>query len=312
MTAMLHKNALVEPGAKIGNGTKIWAFVHILPGASIGKNCNICDGVFIENHVKIGDRVTIKCGVQVWDGITIENDVFIGPNATFTNDPFPRSKKYQNSVVKTLIKEGASIGANATILPGISIGKNAMIGAGAVVLKSVPPNAIVVGNPARIVGYANTEKYVEQSPTVDKNKHLAIGRKSIVTGVKLFSFPVFNDIRGSLSVGDFSSNVPFKPKRFFTVYNVPSKETRGEHAHKKCKQFLICLYGSVQIFVDDGRNRQEFHLDKPSLGLYIPGGIWATQFNYSDNAVLLVFASESYHADDYIRDYDEYLMYVNI
>lgn len=146
-----HPNALVE-SEKIGDKTRIWAFAHVLPGAVIGEECNICDGVFVENDVKIGDRVTVKCGVQIWDGITIENDVFIGPNATLTNDPFPRSKKYPDVFPKTLLKRNCSLGANCTILPGLTIGENAMVGAGAVVTKDVPDHAIVVGNPARIVG----------------------------------------------------------------------------------------------------------------------------------------------------------------
>ena len=133
----IHPNALCESN-QIGPGTRIWAFAHVLPKASIGADCNICDGVFVENDVVIGDRVTIKCGVQVWDGVTIEDDVFIGPNVTFTNDPFPRSKVYPEAFARTTIGAGASIGANATILPGLHIGVSAMIGAGAVVTRSVP------------------------------------------------------------------------------------------------------------------------------------------------------------------------------
>jgi len=148
--AYIHPNALVENGVALGDGTRVWAFVHILPGAVIGGECNICDHVFIEGDVVIGDRVTIKCGVQVWDGLRIENDVFIGPNATFTNDPFPRSKQ-QFDLRFTNVKAGATIGANATILPGITIGEKAMVGAGAVVTKDVPPNTLVLGNPARVV-----------------------------------------------------------------------------------------------------------------------------------------------------------------
>jgi UDP-2-acetamido-3-amino-2,3-dideoxy-glucuronate N-acetyltransferase len=152
-----HPQALVESD-RIGAGTRVWAFAHVLPGATIGAECNICDGVFVENDVTVGDRVTVKCGVQLWDGVTLEDDVFVGPNATFTNDLFPRSGQHPDAYARTLVRRGASIGANATILAGTTIGPNAMIGAGAVVTKSVPPNAIVVGNPARIVGYSNSER----------------------------------------------------------------------------------------------------------------------------------------------------------
>ena len=142
----LHPDSLVET-TRIGKGTRIWAFAHILPGAEIGGDCNICDGVFIENDVVVGNRVTVKCGVQLWDGVRLEDDVFVGPNATFTNDLFPRSKRHPVSFPKTVVRRGASIGGNATILPGLTIGMNAMVGAGAVVTRDVPPNAIVVGNP---------------------------------------------------------------------------------------------------------------------------------------------------------------------
>jgi UDP-GlcNAc3NAcA epimerase len=149
----IHKHALVEPGAQIGERTRVWAFAHILPGAKIGADCNICDHVFIENDVLVGNRVTIKCGVQLWDGLRVEDDVFIGPNATFTNDIFPRSKQYPEKFLQTHIRTGASIGANATILAGVTVGEKAMVGAGAVVTKDIPAYAIVVGNPARIIRY---------------------------------------------------------------------------------------------------------------------------------------------------------------
>lgn len=147
---LIHPQALVESGS-IGAGTRCWAFCHILPGAVIGQDCNICDHTFIENDVVVGDRVTIKCGVFLWDGLRIEDDAFIGPNATFTNDAFPRSKQYPEQWPVTTVRQGASIGANATILPGLTIGEGAMVGAGAVVTKDVPPHAVVAGNPAHVV-----------------------------------------------------------------------------------------------------------------------------------------------------------------
>ena len=143
----------------IGSGTSIWQFCVVLPGAKIGSYCNICSHCFIENNVTIGHRVTVKCGVQLWDGLQIEDDVFIGPNVTFTNDMRPRSKKLPDEFLPTIIRKGASIGANATIVPGVEIGVGAMVGAGAVVTKSVLAGTTVVGNPAReIKNETNTNK----------------------------------------------------------------------------------------------------------------------------------------------------------
>jgi dTDP-4-dehydrorhamnose 3,5-epimerase len=146
----VHKLADVHT-THIGNETRIWQFCIVFADAKIGSGCNICSHVLIENDVIVGDNVTVKSGVQLWDGLRVGNNVFIGPNATFTNDKFPRSKQYPNEFLKTIISDGVSIGAGAVILPGITIGENAMIGAGAVVTKDIPPNTIVVGNPARVI-----------------------------------------------------------------------------------------------------------------------------------------------------------------
>lgn len=141
--------------SQVGSDTRIWQFSVIMKGAIIGKNCNICAHTLIESDVIIGDNVTIKSGVFLWDGTRIGNNVFIGPNATFTNDRYPRSKVYPDKFLSILVEDGASIGANATILAGIVIGANAIVGAGSVVTKNIPPNAVVVGNPARIIRIVN-------------------------------------------------------------------------------------------------------------------------------------------------------------
>ena len=228
-----------------------------------------------------------------------------GQNATFCNDKFPRSKAYSDQPVRTVIEKNASIGANATILPGITISENAMVGAGAVVTKSIPANAIVTGNPAKIIGYVNT---------TDENDAIYVSdiampiqqQKTRVKNVTLHTFPIIDDLRGSLSVGEFEKHIPFSPKRYFLVFDVGSAEIRGEHAHKSCHQFLICIRGACSVVVDDGQHREEFRLSSPNQGLYLPPMVWGIQYDYTPDAMLLVFASHYYDASDYIRDYSEY------
>lgn len=151
---MIHELSDVKT-KKIGEDTNIWQFCVVFPNAEIGSNCNICANVLIENDVIIGNNVTIKSGVQVWDGITLEDNVFVGPNVTFTNDLFPRSKNPDWKLSKTVVKKGASIGANSTIIAGHIIGENAMVGAGSVVTHDIPDNELWVGNPARFVRKIN-------------------------------------------------------------------------------------------------------------------------------------------------------------
>lgn len=296
---MIHNISDVQTSA-IGEGTSIWQYCVILAGASIGANCNICSHVFIENDVIIGDRVTVKCGVQLWDGMRVENDVFIGPNATFTNDPLPRSRKRPDIFSETVIRAGASIGANATVLPGLSIGRNAMVAAGSVVTRDVPAHAIVKGNPARITGYMHkasggaTDEIPGKTPPS-------------LRGVELIRLRKVSDLRGDLLAIEFSKDIPFKVSRMFTVMNVPSHHVRGEHAHKECHQLLICLQGTVTVAADNGNERAEWLLSKPDIGLHILPYTWAAQYRYSPDAVLAVFASHPYDADDYIRNYEEYL-----
>ena len=302
MSAFIHPQALCESAA-VGEGTRIWAFAHVLPGARLGRDCNICDGVFVENDVIVGDRVTVKCGVQLWDGVRLEDDVFVGPNATFSNDRFPRSRQRPQAFAQTWVKRGASIGANATLLPGITIGPGAMIGAGAVVLRSVPANAIVVGNPARIVGYTHTTSVELDSGSVAPAMMPAPGQ---VRGVEPKRLTQAVDMRGSLAAAEVDRELPFVPQRCFMVYDVPSAEVRGEHAHRQCAQFLVCVHGQVSALVDDGRERAQYRLDRPDVGLFVPPMIWGTQYRYSADAVLLVLASHPYDAADYIRDYAEF------
>lgn len=146
---MIH--SLADCKAYIPENSNVWQFCILLPDAKVGSNCNICSHCLVENDVVIGDNVTIKCGVQLWDGIRVEDNVFIGPNVTFTNDKYPRSKQYPEKFWRTIIKKGASIGAGAVVLCGITIGERAMIAAGSVVTKDVPAGELWMGNPAKFV-----------------------------------------------------------------------------------------------------------------------------------------------------------------
>ena len=302
-SSFIHELADVQ-SSQIGLGTRIWQFCVVLPNAKIGEHCNICSHCFIENDVVLGNRVTVKCGVQLWDGLRVEDDVFIGPNVTFTNDKYPKSKVHPESYLSTIIKNGVSIGANATLLPGITIGENAVVAAGAVVTQDVPENAIVKGVPAKITGYSDTFLHPDYMIGVKKGEKY--------TGPALYSLSTVQDIRGNLVVGECAKELPFEPKRIFMVYDVPNSKVRGAHAHKECHQFLIATHGSVNVILDDGEFREEYMLSDASIGLHIKPGVWGVQYKYSKNAVLLVLASHGYQASDYIRDYNEFLLWKKV
>lgn len=212
-----------------------------------------------------------------------------------------------------VVRDNAIIDAAAVIGSGVTIGQGAWVRPGAVVLKSVPANAIVEGNPARVVGYRDgagalgrpAPKHID----VESLGHLPRPSK-VDLGVgqsALFLMRRIADARGALSVGEVPTEVPFSPARYFVVFDVPSLELRGEHAHRQCQQFLICLHGSCRVLLDDGESRCEVTLDRPDMGVFMPEMIWGTQYRYTPDAVLLVFASRTYEADDYIRTYEEFM-----
>ena len=180
-----------------------------------------------------------------------------------------------------------------------------MIGAGAVVTRSVPAFAIVGRQSRAIVGYVDSEDRGRTLPgaSTEEPAHSA---QAAVPGVQVVELPLVHDMRGDLSVGEFGKSIPFEPRRYFVVFDVPSREIRGEHAHKTCHQFLVCVRGTCSVVVDDGVRRRELLLDRPNVGVLIPAGVWATQYKYSPDAVLLVFASEYYDPGDYIRSYSEF------
>jgi acetyltransferase-like isoleucine patch superfamily enzyme/dTDP-4-dehydrorhamnose 3,5-epimerase-like enzyme len=277
-----------------------------MAGAIIGEDCNICDGVFVESGVRIGNRVTLECGARLCEGVILEDEVRVGPNVTFCNDKFPIGTRSPDGARRSIVRKNATVGANAVILPGVMIGSFATVGAGAVVIRSVPSYAIAVGNPARIVGY------VESKSAIPKKDQLASdatreAADTGVRGVRSYEMPLIKDMRGSLTVGEFKRRLPFIPKRYFFVFDVPSREIRGEHAHRACHQFLICARGRLSVVADDGQHRREFALDRPTIGLYLPPMVWAIQYKFSADAILIVFCSDYYDPNDYIRDYAEFL-----
>lgn len=214
-----------------------------------------------------------------------------------------------------VIRSRARLDAASVITPGVTIGQGAWIKPGAVVTNSVPPNAIIEGNPGEIVGYRSSMKSSDSQladPVLIDVKNFQDIEKPAqipleVGGSVLYLMRRVTDVRGSLTVGEVPTEVPFIPKRYFLCFDVPSVELRGEHAHKYCQQFLICAHGSCRILLDDGDRRCELTLDRPDVGVFMPELIWGTQYRYSADAVLLVFASRPYEADDYLRTYEEFL-----
>lgn len=276
----VHPAALLETDS-VGEGTRVGAFAHVEAGAALGR------------------RVTVGSGARLGGGVRTEDDVAIGPNAVFATDDAAGDRP-------TTLKQGCSVGANATVLPGTTVGARAVVRPGAVVTRDVPPFAIVAGNPASIRGYVAAPAVVpEPSTTGDSAAAAEVG------GARLVELPTVHDMRGRMAVAEFDAQLPFVPKRCFIVYDVPSEEIRGEHAHVALHEVVICVRGSVRAVVDDGRRRAELLLDSPSRGLYLPPRVWRTLYRYSRDAMLVVLASEVYRPGDYVRDYDTFLRLVD-
>ena len=277
---LIHPQALCESDT-IGDNTRISAFTHILRGARIGSDCDISDHVFVDSDVVVGDRVTVSCGVQLWNGLRVGDDVVIGPNVTFAYDKHPIAR-HEPEKTLTHLGRGASIGGGVTIVTGRRVGARALVVAGSVVTHDVPAKAIVSGNPARIVGYVDTMRPVKESHPLGRDVGAVIATG--VQGVTLHRLLMVEDLRGNLSVGEFPGQIPFVPQRYFIVFDVPGKDVRGEHAHKQCHQFLVCVRGSMSVVVDDGRMSEEILLDGPNIGLYVPPMVWALQYKYRQMA----------------------------
>jgi UDP-2-acetamido-3-amino-2,3-dideoxy-glucuronate N-acetyltransferase len=299
----VHPQALCESRA-IGSGARIEAFAQVHESAIIGCDTRVASHAIIPRGVILGDRVVVSSGVHLPEGSRIEDDVFLGPNVAFTSARAARPG--EGRVEAAIVSRGAVVAANATVLAGAPIGMNSVVGAGAVVTRAVPPNAVVVGNPARITGYVDSRS-ADDAPEAPAHERETGTRASRVRDVTLHRLPVVRDMRGSLTVGEFPADLPFQPRRYFLVFDVPNKEIRGEHAHRICHLLLSCVRGACSVVVDDGSNREEFRLDQPTIGLHLPPMVWGIQYNYTTDAVLLAFASHAYDPDDYIRDYPQFL-----
>ncbi|MHA7197724.1 WxcM-like domain-containing protein [Arthrobacter alkaliphilus] len=223
---------------------------------------------------------------------------------TFVSDNREAETVSKDGNLRTVIEAGATVGGGSVIAKGVRVGRNAAVCDGAVVTRDVPPFAIVSGNPAAISGYSDAAGRRLTSSEAQRHQKDAVESES--TGGRIVHLRKATDLRGSLVVAELGSDLPFVPQRFFIVYDVPSLDVRGEHAHLACEQFLVCVKGSVHAIVDDGSVREEFLLDSANVGLYMPAMTWGTQYAYSSDAVLAVFASLPYDASDYIRSYEAF------
>ncbi|GCL63497.1 WxcM-like domain-containing protein [Pseudaquabacterium pictum] len=292
------------PSAPIDASSCLDAGVQVDPTAQIGPNCHLRGRIVVGPDAVLAGGITLIGDIQIGRGARLEPGVCLA-----------RSRPGPSVDPHTVVQVGqhAHIGAGSVLCEGVQIGHHAWVEPGTVVRRNVPPHAIVGGNPATISGYIDDATQAARgAPTVVPRQDSPGVVALQVEGVTVHHYARIRDLRGDLTVGEFERNVPFQPKRYFVVFDVPSSETRGEHAHKRCHQFLVCVGGTVSVVVDDGRRREEVLLDRPNMGLLIPAGIWGIQYKYSATGTLLVFASEYYDASDYIRNYDEFLQFRGI
>lgn len=272
--SVLHPDARLAADVIVGAYVVIEANVSVQSGSSLGAGC------------------FIAAGTQLGKGVHVDAQVAFAAALAGT--------------APALVEDGVWIGAHATIRAGVTIGAGAVIRPGAVVTRSVPAAGIVEGNPATLAGYLNASGTSTAIATT-VGPSVAGVQPTGVRGVNVYRLPVIPDMRGTLTVGEFQTNIPFVPLRYFMVYETPSRELRGEHAHRTCHQFLICVRGSCTVMADDGTQRVEISLDAPNLGVYLPPMVWGVQYKHSHDALLLVFASHHYDPADYIRDYSSFL-----
>ena len=267
--------------------------VSVDPTAVVATDADIRALAFIGPNARVGAGAVVGEGAHIGPGCLLEDDVRVGPGAVLLAAP--------DGSLTVHVSKGATIGGGAVLAAGVRVHRGARVADGAVVARDVPAHAVVAGHPAQITGYVDSPVSVTtRGPAEDGLEH-------VVAGVSLWPLTHAVDLRGSLVAANFDAGLPFVPRRVFAVFDVPSRDVRGEHAHRRCEQFLIALRGSITCVVSDGRRTQQFVLDRPDVGLHMPPMLWGTQYDYSPDAVLLVLASDEYDPDDYIRTYDEFL-----
>jgi carbonic anhydrase/acetyltransferase-like protein (isoleucine patch superfamily)/dTDP-4-dehydrorhamnose 3,5-epimerase-like enzyme len=271
-------------------------------GADVADDSQLGDFVVVYAGAVVGEGSVVEGFTQIWPGVQLDRNVRLSANVTL-------ERGAEGAPSDIVLGAGCQVGAGAIIQRGVKIGVGAVVEAGAVVGQAVPPYAIVSGVPARITGYVERKpasgprQWHKQVQFPEAQQVVPVG----VGGVTLHRTKLVRDPRGDLAVGEFPKDIPFDVKRYFIVFNVASGKTRGEHAHHRCHQYLLCVKGSCAVVVDDGHDRVEVLLESPDMGVYLPPLTWGIQYKYSSDAVLLVFASHYYEAEDYIRDYDEFI-----
>ncbi len=291
--AAVHPAALVETDA-VPPGTTVGAHSRIGREVEFAGACAIGGQTVLDGSVRVAAGVEIGPHAYLHGPLSIETAVRVGAKCCIDASGGPT----------IVLGEGAVVGANATIWPGVSVGKRARIEPGSVVTKNVPAMAVVAGNPAQIVRYCGTSSAPAEA------RMAAAGDDIIATpirGVTLRRLPLHEDLRGNLTFGEAQRHVPFPVRRYFLTFDVSSEQVRGEHAHRALQQFLVCVHGRVHIVADDGANQADFLLDRPNLGIHIPPMVWSVQYRFSADAVLLALCSDHYDPADYIRDYAEFL-----
>jgi UDP-2-acetamido-3-amino-2,3-dideoxy-glucuronate N-acetyltransferase len=304
---MLRSEASSDGGGGGSRVRRMGAYSTMHASARLGEHVEVGDHVLVDQAVEIGSRVTIQAGAKLCAGLVVADDVVIGANAVLAADS-PTQDDHTDGSFVTRVGRGVHVGANAVILRGRSIGDRARVEPGAVVDVNVPHDAIVAGNPARIVGYVDTPiacLLFKQSSVQGPAQLLR------VRGASLVAIPQVKDLRGVTSFGEIGKQLPFVAKRFFFVADVPGREVRGEHAHKTLHEFLVCMKGALSVMLDDGSAREEVRLDSPTLGLHVPPQVWRVVYKYTSDALLLSLCSHEYDPADYIRDYGDFVAYVS-